>query len=177
MSTTRGKSKEALEAELAALASERDKLAGQIVEFQRREKSMLQRERILHATLDSTEDGILAVDEDGHVVFANRQFAHLWRIPPDLIDAGEDNELLDYVAHQLLDPDEFLARVKELYHTFGQCSDTLQFKDGRVFHRFSLPLVIDNELCGRVWTFRDAAAAHHSHNPALQERGILTLAF
>ncbi len=136
-------------------AGEVRELKGRIAELEERERLMRQKERVLYATLDSAADGILAVNEEGHVVFANRQFAHMWHIPPDLIEAGDDNELLEFVLDQLLDPDEFLARVMELYASFSESSDTLHFKDGRVFERHSLPLVIDDGLCGRVWTFHD----------------------
>lgn len=116
-------------------------------------------ETILHATLDSAADGILAVDEKGHVIVSNRQFAKMWRIPPDLIEAGDDNELLNFVLGQLAHPEAFLAKVRELYQSYQASSDTLQFKDGRVFARYSQPLVVDDKLYGRVWTFRDMTAS------------------
>jgi len=160
MPTDRGKSKEALVAEIASLTEEVRRLNAQIAEFEQREKLMRQKERVLHATLDSAADGILAVNEEGHVVFANRQFARMWHIPPDLIEASDDNELIEFALDQILEPEKFLARIKELYRSFSRSSDTLQFKDGRVFERSSLPLVIEDKLNGRVWTFRDVSAAN-----------------
>ena len=174
MPTARGESKETLAAELASLSEEVARLHTQIEEFRQREKLMLQKERVLHATLDSAVDGILAVNTEGHVVFANREFSRMWHIPPDLIEAGDDNELIEFVLDQILDPEEFQARVKELYQSFGHSSDTLRFKDGRVFERFSLPLVIEDELNGRVWTFRDVTAAEtrSKQNPCNREKRI-----
>lgn len=163
MPTDREKSRE-------ALAEEIRRLRAQVEQLEERERLMRQKERVLYATLDSAADGILAVNEEGHVVFANRQFAHMWHIPPDLIEAGDDNELLDFVLDQLVDPDKFLARVKELYASFSESSDTLHFKDGRVFERHSLPLVVDEDLCGRVWTFHDATDVHGKHETATTRR-------
>src|SRR5207249_11009598 len=52
-------------------------------------------------------------------------------------------------------PDQFLAKVKELYRTDREDFDTLHFKDGRLFERFSRPLLDDGFVDGRVWSFRD----------------------
>ena len=63
--------------------------------------------------------GILAVDETGRVVFANSRFAEMWHIPRELLEGGQDAELLGYVRSQLRDPDRFLAKVRKLHPTFN----------------------------------------------------------
>ena len=115
-------------------------------------------EGVLKATLDSTADGILAVDLNGRVIFANKRFAELWRIPPDLLEAGDDNEMLEFVQGQLEAPEPFLSKVRELYQSFRDELDTLRFRDGRVFERYSRALVRGGKLAGRVWSFRNVSA-------------------
>lgn len=140
----------------------RAKVAGLVAEVDalRQEQDLLRRkEKVLHATLDSADDGILAVGECGQVIFANRGFSKMWRIPPDLMEAADDNELLHFVLDQLEDPNAFLAKVRELYKSYSSSTDTLRFRDGRVFIRTSQPLVVNDMLCGRVWTFRDETPA------------------
>ena len=44
---------------------------------------------LLRATLDSTADGILVVDENGKILTYNRRFVEMWRIPDDLVSAGQ----------------------------------------------------------------------------------------
>ena len=111
---------------------------------------------MLKATLESTTDGILVVDLKGKIVRSNTKFAELWRIPHSVLEKGDDDEALAYVTGQLLDPDEFVRKVRDLYsHPDAESFDTLRFKDGRVFERHSLPQRVAGRTVGRVWSFRD----------------------
>ncbi len=119
------------------------------------EKRHQQSESVLEAVLNCTAAGILAVDRRGKVILWNKRFIQLWRIPPDLAETPDDDELLQFVLDQLVAPEQFLARVRELYGSLKEGLDTLQFHDGRVFERYSCPLVRGDKLLGRVWSFRD----------------------
>lgn len=126
-----------------------------ITEFKRAEQALRVSEMQLRATLESTADGILAVDNKGKVLQASRRFAELWRIPQFLMERGDDRALLDFVLDQLNDPDAFLMKVQSLYRSDAVDMDTLTFKDGRVFERYSFPIIMDGARIGRVWSFRD----------------------
>ena len=115
-------------------------------------------ESYLREVLQSTADGILVVDEDGKVVTSNRRFAELWQIPDELLQTRDDDKLLAFVLEQLVHPHLFLEKVKELYGSREEGLDVLHFKDGRVFERFSAPLVREKRIVGRVWSFRDITA-------------------
>jgi len=113
-------------------------------------------ESLLRATLESTADGILVVDANGVVVDYNKQFVAMWRIPESVLVTHEDQKLLDAVLEQLAAPEVFLAGVRALYAQPDKESlDTLQFKDGRVFERFSHAQQLGDRIVGRVWSFRD----------------------
>ena len=111
---------------------------------------------ILRATLDSTTDGILVVDEDGKITTYNRRFVQMWRIPEEIVNSNNAGAVLAFVLDQLKAPGWFVTRTMELYANPGQESaDLLEFKDGRVFERYSPALPPGAPRFGRVWSFRD----------------------
>ncbi|MBL0151934.1 MAG: PAS domain S-box protein [Ideonella sp.] len=122
----------------------------------------------LRVALDSTDEGILMVAADGQVLSANKRFFELWRVPTELATAGRDDLLLKHVLDQLVDPEGFLAGVQRLYGSDAQANDTLQFKDGRVFERYTRVLALGAEQ-GRIWCFRDVSVQAHTRE-ALAER-------
>lgn len=135
------------------------KMAGccwDITEFRETMDNLQRARSLLEATIEATADGLLVVDLKGGVTAYNRRFLLMWRIPEDVMASKNDDKLLDYVSDQLEKPDEFLSRTRELYRQPDRESrDTLHFKDGRVFDRYSRPQRIRENIVGRVWSFRD----------------------
>ncbi|MGH7740482.1 MAG: PAS domain S-box protein [Candidatus Eiseniibacteriota bacterium] len=110
----------------------------------------------LQATLDSTTDGILVVDAKGKIRSYNRKFQELWRVPESILESRNDERAIAFVLDQLRNPEAFLAQVRHLYSHPGETSfDVLEFKDGRVYERYSQPQIVAGEANGRVWSFRD----------------------
>jgi PAS domain S-box-containing protein len=115
----------------------------------------------LRVALESSDEGVLMVAADGAVLSANQRFYTLWQVPPALAQAGRDDLLLQHVLDQLVDPGAFMAGVVRLYGSDEQASDTLHFKDGRVFERFTRALTVGSEQ-GRIWCFRDVTASERT---------------
>ena len=111
---------------------------------------------LLQAVLDSTEEGLLVVDTAGRIVRFNQRFVELWRVPVEVLADRDDERALTYVLDQLVDPESFLAKVRELYAQPEAASeDLLHFKDRRVLERTSRPRLIHGLPDGRIWSFRD----------------------
>ncbi len=108
------------------------------------------------ATLESTEDGILVIDNNGKMVQHNRKFADMWRIPDDILLSGEDVNIIHHVLDQLKEPEEFVNKISRLYSDPDAISsDLIEFVDGRFFERYSQPQELSGQTVGRVWSFRD----------------------
>ena len=135
---------------------------------------------LLRATLESTADGILVVDLDRRIVDYNEQFARMWHIPVENLTSANkdqarpsiaDESLLKPLMEQLSDPEAFIARVLDLYSDPEKTGfDVLQFKDGRVFERYSIPQRIGGTPVGRVWSFLDVTERVRAEE-ALRQRG------
>ena len=110
----------------------------------------------LKATLEATADGILVGDRQGRVSALNQRFLALWRLPSDIGPGADIRALAEMVRDQLVAPDEFVARVGELYGDLEmETRDIIRFKDGRVYERYSTPQRMGGSVCGRVCSFRD----------------------
>jgi PAS domain S-box-containing protein len=132
-----------------------------ITEQKRAEKDLVFKSALLKAQSETSPDGILFVDPENHPMPLNQRFLEMWSIPAELVQGMTDDAiLLEYVAHQLRRPDEFVARVQWLYaHPQEKSLDQLELKDGRFFDRYSSPLAgEDGQYFGRVWYFRDITA-------------------
>lgn len=127
-----------------------------ITDRKRAEEELNKSFSLLNATLESTADGILVVDKNGVITNFNKKFTELWRIPESMISTRDDAKLLSFVINQLKDSDSFLTKVKHLYLKIEETSfDILEFKDGRIFERYSQSQQSEGKSVGRVWSFRD----------------------
>jgi signal transduction histidine kinase len=120
------------------------------------EEALSKSNALLKSTIESTADGLLVVDKNGRIMLFNSKFSEMWKIPDELLAAGEDGKLLEFVRDQLLKPEEFLIQVKKLYaDPVSITYDFIEFRDGRHFARYSQPQIINGVMSGRVWSFRD----------------------
>lgn len=118
--------------------------------------SMANSMSLLAATLESTADGILVINLDGQVIGYNQKMIDLWRLDPEVLRRGRDEQLRASVLSQLVDPDGFTSQVERLMATpLDYSHDEVRFLDGRFFERYSQPQLVDGEPVGRVWSFRD----------------------
>jgi diguanylate cyclase (GGDEF)-like protein/PAS domain S-box-containing protein len=132
-------------------------LDSRLAERERSERELEESLSLQRATLESTADGILVVDRDGKIVSFNQRFKEMWRLPDDVVESETDDRAIAFVCDQLTEPTTFVRKINQLYkRPEAESFDMLQFKDDRVFERYSRPQMgTDGEIHGRVWSFRD----------------------
>lgn len=119
------------------------------------EEDLRQSQLQLKAILQSTADGILAVDVEGRVLAVNDRLLEMWKISERITDKGKDLFKEKLVLDQLKEPQDFLNNASLHHNGFQEGYDILHFKDGRIYEHYSRPLLQGSLIKGRVWSFRD----------------------
>jgi diguanylate cyclase (GGDEF)-like protein/PAS domain S-box-containing protein len=128
-----------------------------ITERKQAEEALLFKNALLEAQAETTIDGILVVDESDQIVLANKQFGLQFGIPDESVSTRDDLVLRQHVTDSVEDSDAFTERINYLYsHREEKSRDEFRLKNGKVFDRYSAPLVDSEEQYrGRIWYFRD----------------------
>lgn len=123
---------------------------------------------LMSATLESTADGILVLDNMDRPRVWNRRFLDLWDITPEILES-EGIDYLDYLTRKVEDPDSFLSKITEFKERSQDDSfDEVILIDGRVLERLSRPQRIGTDVVGRVWSFRDITAQRLSESALIE---------
>jgi len=123
---------------------------------QRAQENLKRSISLLHATLESTADGVLVVNREGDIVSFNQKFVDIWQIAPEILDSRKDGTYLGSILQKLKDPQGFLDRVQELYaHPELNSFDIVELLDSSIYERYSQPQYLEGTIVGRVWSFRD----------------------
>ena len=127
-----------------------------ITERKAAEKELMITLSLLSATLESTADGLLVVSKDGKVTGFNQKFLNMWNLPENTLKESSVEKVLECVKGLLKNPETFIQQVKYIYERPEiESFDLIEFKDGRFIERYSLPQKLNDEIVGRVWSFRD----------------------
>ncbi len=144
--------------------------------LERKTEELAQSLAVMRATLESTTDAILVTDEFGKIINYNENYLKLWNLSPVLMESGQHRPLLTWVSQSFAHPEQFLARVEEIYRTSpSESYDLQELNDGRVFERFSKIQYIDGRNAGRVWSFRDITIQRRTEEALRDESRILEL--
>ncbi len=131
---------------------------------------------MMKATLDSTNDGILVTDALFNITGYNEKFVQMWQLQADTLQSFDHRILVDQIAARFADPVAFKARVLDIYRESPPTTfDLLQPVDGRVIERQSRPQLVDGQLKGRVWTFRDISEQRRTEEALRDESRVLEL--
>ncbi|ERI94786.1 PAS domain S-box protein [Clostridiales bacterium oral taxon 876 str. F0540] len=119
------------------------------------ENKLRNSETILQAILESTTDGILVLDYDLSILHINNRFKQLWNVPEEVLFEKDGSQIAKYVKPQLSEPEAFITSILTIIDTLEESRNEIFFKNGKVFEQNFNPLIIGNNLCGMVWSYRD----------------------
>lgn len=128
-------------------------------EFQRRARDEREAERthsLLRAAFEASGAGILASDAHGRITVYNQRVLDIWRIPEEVFAQTDRGARIAHVAALARDPAATEQRIRAVMAD-PECESTDQFElaDGRCVEVTSQPQRLDDEVVGRVWSFRD----------------------
>jgi PAS domain-containing protein len=111
---------------------------------------------LLLATLDATQDGILAVGYFGRAMHYNTRFVEIWKIPEEKLGALNDAALLALQLTQVRDPARFLEAVHaQQENPDEEQSGVVELTDGRILERHVIPQRVRGKRVGSVTCWRD----------------------
>jgi len=128
-----------------------------ITERKQNEETLRYRQALLEAHNEANRDGLLLVDAKGKIISYNQSFIEVWRIPQEIVDAKDDELALEFAMTQLVNPQQFIDKVKWLYEHPSETSiDELVFLDDRIIERHGYSVVgEDGTYYAWSWTYRD----------------------
>jgi two-component system, NtrC family, sensor kinase len=111
---------------------------------------------VLVATLNATTDGILIIDEHNVIINYNTRFKELWNVSDITLKNKDIYFFLELISVMFENPEEYIKKAKDYYSDEGkQDIVALELKDGRIYDRYSQPLIIRGKYEGRVVSYRD----------------------
>jgi diguanylate cyclase (GGDEF)-like protein len=120
-----------------------------------RTSSLQQSLSITRATLESSVNGILVVNNENSIIDFNKKIIEIWHIEPFILESKDAKVLFEYLSLQIDNHDGFLNMVTALTDK-PNAIQLDQFKCGnKTFEIHSQPYKIHEKIAGRIWSFRD----------------------
>jgi diguanylate cyclase (GGDEF)-like protein/PAS domain S-box-containing protein len=109
---------------------------------------------LIKATLQSTTDAILVINNENIVIDHNFKYSQI-----NLKQKINPKSGLNIIFSLLIDKESFQNKLLVLQQASELDSfDELHFTDKRIFEAYSQPQIVNNKITGRVWCFRDVTS-------------------
>jgi PAS domain S-box-containing protein len=129
---------------------------------------------LLNATLDSTADGIVAIDKEDKVLCFNQKFLELWGFSNEMLQRRRASELITLCSIQTTDPERFLKQIENCRASSqSESLDVIEFKEGRTVEYFARPQQGNQQHGGIVLSFRDITKRKQAEAELNYERNLL----
>ncbi|MBV7275236.1 PAS domain-containing sensor histidine kinase [Clostridiaceae bacterium UIB06] len=116
------------------------------------ESNLHENKETLRAVFDSTIEGILVLDNHGNVINYNKRLKKIMGFSGDPIDK---EELLDLILNGIEKPELTKDKINIILKAKKKFFNILELKNGKLIECLSNPLVKNNLIIGRIYSFRD----------------------
>jgi PAS domain S-box-containing protein len=114
-------------------------------------------EEVFTSLINNTQSGILLEDENRKIVFTNQLFCDLFQIPvpPEVIKGADCSDSAQQSKHLFKHPEDFVLQIDEILTNQVLISEILELADGRILKREYIPIFIEQEYKGHLWSYTD----------------------
>lgn len=111
---------------------------------------------LTQATLESTADGIFAIDINNKISIYNQQFLKMWQIPDQILQNKPATDLANEMAAKMQNTDEISVNLSQLVekNVFSQSREIL-LKNGEIIEEVIKPQYMNDQIQGAVYSFRN----------------------
>lgn len=120
---------------------------------------------LLNATIESSDDAIVVVDQSRKISTCNKRFIELWEISAYLLEEGEWDSVRLHILSKLNNSEVFSELYDFLINSSGQePKPVIEHIDGRIFEISTFPQILNNNIIGRIWNFSDITDRINNEN-------------
>lgn len=139
-----------------ALKEANEQLQRQVSQHKEAEEKRERLLALLRATIESTTEGVIVVDNNERVLVFNRKFEEVWNLPNDWASLDDLTAQVRFLSEQVEHPEEFVRQFEALNtDPESEGSNLINLKSGRILECYYAPYHVGEKITGRVWTFRD----------------------
>lgn len=111
---------------------------------------------LMRATLESSADGILVVNNDGKISNYNQKFLEIFGFSKKEIQKFNFDELTKNIIDKIVAPSSFISKLKKISSNHKENNiGNITMKNKKVFEYYTQPYTLSDQTLGRVWSFRD----------------------
>jgi len=117
--------------------------------------SLQEKSIIFQSTIESVSYGLVAFDKNSKVLFMNPEYRRIFNFPSDIGPRTNGDTILNEILKLAENPEAVENEINKRRYSTSSNRSLLKLKDGRTIQTYSIPLVVNNEIYGRIYTHND----------------------
>ena len=114
---------------------------------------------LIRATIESSTDGIVVIDESNTIMNHNTRFTDMWEINISIVGQDYNEICQSYICPKLITP-AVPHELNDDYKTSPQMNKNyLELINKKIYERHAQPCKLEDETIALVWSFRDVTEA------------------